>query len=118
MPYIDGFMAPVPTKDRDRFVTWLRDQHAVFKEYGADVIVDAWEDDVPEGEVTSMHRAVALKEGESVSLGWIMWPDKATRDAAWAKVMDDPRMTPEQNPMPFDGKRLIFGGFAPVLITG
>ncbi|WP_299601676.1 DUF1428 domain-containing protein [uncultured Tateyamaria sp.] len=117
MSYIDGFMAPVRTEDRDTYVAWLKDQHALFKEYGADVIVDAWEDNVPEGEVTSMHKAVAVKEGEKVCLGWIIWPDKDTRDAAWAKVMDDPRMSPDQNPMPFDGQRMIFGGFAPVLIT-
>ncbi|WP_299650053.1 DUF1428 domain-containing protein [uncultured Tateyamaria sp.] len=117
MAYIDGFMAPVRADDRDTYVAWLKDQHAIFKEYGADVVVDAWEDDVPKGDVTSMRKAVALEDGERVALGWIMWPDKSTRDAAWAKVMEDPRMSQDSAPMPFDGKRMIFGGFAPVLIT-
>ena len=117
MPYIDGFIAAVPQDNRDAYAEWLKTQHAIFKEYGAGSIVDAWEDDVPPGEVTSMHKAVAAKDGEAVSLGWIVWPDKDTRDAGWAKLMEDPRMAPDANPMPFDGKRLIYGGFAPVLIT-
>ncbi|MEX0312510.1 MAG: DUF1428 domain-containing protein [Tateyamaria sp.] len=117
MPYIDAFLAPVRRTDRDAYAEWLKEQHAIFKEYGADTIVDTWEDDVPEGKVTSMHLAVAAEDGEAVALGWIVWPDKATRDAAWSKVMEDPRMSPDTNPMPFDGKRLIYGGFAPVLIT-
>ena len=118
MPYIDGFIAAVPVANREAYTDWLKTQHENFKEYGADSIVDTWEDDVPTGEVTSMHKAVAAQDGEAVSFGWIMWPDKGTRDAAWAKVMEDPRMAPDANPMPFDGKRLIYGGFAPALITG
>ncbi|MEL6452297.1 MAG: DUF1428 domain-containing protein [Pseudomonadota bacterium] len=117
MPYIDGFMAAVPATNRDAYLAWLQDQHAIFKEYGADTIVDTWEDDVPTGEVTSMHKAVAAQDGERVAFSWIMWPDKDTRDAGWAKMMEDPRMSPEAAPMPFDGKRLIYGGFAPLLIT-
>ncbi|MEL6888480.1 MAG: DUF1428 domain-containing protein [Pseudomonadota bacterium] len=118
MPYIDGFMAAVPVDNRAAYTDWLKDQHAIFKEYGADAIVDAWEDDVPPGEVTSMHKAVAAKDGECVAFSWIMWPDKVTRDAGWDKMMNDPRMSPENAPMPFDGKRLIYGGFAPLLMTG
>lgn len=117
MSYIDGFLAPVPADHREAYATWLVQQHEIFKEYGAQTIVDAWEDDVPPGEVTSMHKAVAAQEGEAVALGWIVWPDKATRDAGWAKMMEDPRMAPDANPMPFDGKRLIYGGFAPLLVT-
>lgn len=117
MPYFDGFIAPVPKGNKDAYATWLEAQHAIFKEYGADAIVDTWEDDVPEGEVTSLHKAVATQAGEAVALGWIVWPDKQTRDTAWAKVMQDPRMNPATNPMPFDGKRMIYGGFAPMRIT-
>ena len=117
MTYIDGFLAPVPTSARDSYSAWLKEQHAVFREYGATAIVDAWEDDVPEGEVTSMHKAVAAKEGEAVAFGWIIWPDKATRNAGWERMMQDPRMSPDANPMPFDGARLVYGGFTPVLVT-
>lgn len=117
MPYYDGFLAAVPADTRDSYADWLKKQHAIFKEYGALEIVDTWEDDVPPGEVTSMHKAVAAKEGEAVAFGWVTWPNKDTRDAAWARIMEDPRMGPEANPMPFDGQRMIFGGFAEVLTT-
>ena len=114
MPYIDGFIAPVRTEDRDRFVAWLGDQHAVFKEYGADVIVDAWEDDVPPGEVTSFPLAVQAGPDETVVIGWQEWPSKAAQEAGMPKAMQDPRMAAMQD-MPADGKRLIFGGFEVVL---
>ena len=87
----------------------------IFKEYGATKILEAWGDDVPEGEVTSFPMAVKAKENETVVFSIAFWPSKEVRDTAWKKVMEDPRMQENENPMPFDGKRLIYGGFAPIL---
>jgi uncharacterized protein YbaA (DUF1428 family) len=91
----------------------------VFIEMGALRVLECWGEDVPDGETTDFRKAVKANSDESVVFSWIEWPDKATRDAAMAKMMDpgfvDPRMDPAKNPMPFDGKRLIFGGFAPVV---
>ena len=77
--------------------------------------MECWADDVPHGTHTDFYKSVQAKEDETVVFTWIEWPDKATRDAAMQKMMDDPRMDPANNPMPFDGKRLIYGGFIPVL---
>jgi uncharacterized protein YbaA (DUF1428 family) len=86
---------------------------------GALRVLECWGEDVPDGETTDFRKAVKANSDESVVFSWIEWPDKATRDAAMKKMMDpgfeDPRMDPAKNPMPFDGKRLIFGGFAPVV---
>lgn len=86
----------------------------IFLEYGATRVVEAWGDDVPHGKLTDLHRAVAANNDETVMFSWIEWPDNATRDAGMQKVMEDPRMDPA-NPMPFDGKRMIFGGFENVV---
>ncbi len=87
----------------------------VFEEYGALQFVESWGDDVPDGKITSFPMAVKCKPDETVVFSWIAWPDRATRDAGMAKVMTDPRMNMESNPMPFDGKRLIYGGFQLIL---
>ena len=84
---------------------------------GAVSIMDAWDDDVPEGELTSFRKAVHADKDEVVAAGWIIWPDRATRDAGFEKMMGDPRMDNDKNPMPFDGKRMIFAGFSPVVVT-
>ena len=84
---------------------------AVFKDYGALSVVDTWGDDVPEGEVTSFPLAVQKKDDEAIVFSWIIWPSKEIRDAGWQSSMEDPRMHSDTNPMPFDGKRLIYGGF-------
>ena len=83
----------------------------VFKEHGALKLVECWGDDVPEGKVTSFPMAVKRKDDETVVFSWIIWPSRNVRDEAMKKVMADPRLKPEVNPMPFDGKRLIYGGF-------
>ena len=88
---------------------------AVFKEYGATRVVEAWGDDVPDGKVTDFRRAVKAEEGENVVFSWIEWPSKEARDAGWEKVMADERMKPDRDNMPFDGKRMFWGGFAPIL---
>jgi uncharacterized protein YbaA (DUF1428 family) len=111
MTYVDGFVAAVPTGNREKFRKHADDAAAVFKEHGALKVVECWGDDVPEGEVTSFPMAVKRTADETVIFSWILWPSKEVRDAAMKKVMEDPRLQPDTNPMPFDGKRMIYGGF-------
>jgi len=111
MNYVDGFVAAVPTANRDKFLQHAKSMAAVFKECGALQVVDCWGDDVPEGKLTSFPMAVQRKPDETVVFSWITWPSKAVRDEGWKKVMADPRLSLENNPPPFDGKRLIYGGF-------
>lgn len=113
MSYVDGFVAAVPTANKATYLAHARKAGAVFKEYGATGYVETWGDDVPPGKVTDFQRAVQAKEDETVVFAWITWPDKAARDAAWAKMMKDERMSDQD--MPFDGKRMIYGGFAPIV---
>ena len=115
MPYIDGFVSAVPRANKEAFIEHAKKGDAVFLENGATRIMECWGDDVPDGKVTDFRRAVQAKDDEVVLFSWVEWPDKATRDAAMKKVMEDPRLSPKNNPMPFDGKRMIYGGFAPVV---
>jgi len=115
MNYVDGFVAAVPTANREKYLQHAQKTTAVFKEYGALQVVETWGNDVPEGKVTSFTMAVQRKDDETVVFSWITWPSKAVRDDAWKKVMEDPRFNPETNPMPFDGKRMIYGGFEMIL---
>lgn len=118
MSYIDGFVAAVPKANKAAFIEHAKKGDAVFMEHGATRVLECWGDDVPKGKQTDFYRAVQATEDEVVLFSWIEWPDKATRDAGMKKVMEDPRMKPENNPMPFDGKRLIYGGFQPVVTLG
>ena len=111
MNYLDGFVAAVPLAKKEAFLKHATDAAVVFKEYGALSVVESWGDDVPEGQLTSFPIAVKREAGETVVFSWIQWPSKAVRDSAWEKIMTDPRMNAENNPMPFDGKRMIYGGF-------
>ena len=111
--YIDGFLIPVRDADKETYRAHEAQWWPTFREMGAQSIVVGWGDDVPEGEQTDFRRAVDLQPGETVVLCWMTWPDKATRDAAYAKMMADPAMAEIE--MPFDGKRMIFGGFDPIL---
>lgn len=115
MPYIDGFVIAVPTANRQKFIDYAGTFDPIFLELGATRVVECWGDDVPPGKQTDFQRAVQAKEDETVMFSWIEWPDKATRDVGMKKMMDDPRMDPKTNPMPFDGMRMIFGGFQPVV---
>ncbi|MFT2089674.1 DUF1428 domain-containing protein [Paraglaciecola sp. 2405UD69-4] len=115
MSYVDGFVAAVPTENKDQYINHAKLAAIIFKEHGALNIVENWADDVPEGEMTSFPLAVKKQADEAVVFSWITWPSKEVRDTAWQKVMDDPRMHPDENPMPFDGKRLIYGGFNTIL---
>ena len=110
MSYIDGFVIPVPTGKKQAYREMAAKAAPIFKEYGAQQVVECWGDDVPEGKVTDFKGAVQAKPGESVVFSWIVWPSKEARDEGNKKVMNDPRMkmTPD---MPFDGQRMIMGGF-------
>lgn len=115
MPYVDGFVAAVPTANREKFVQHAKEAAVVFRKHGALKVVETWADDVPDGKVTSFPMAVKCKPDETVVFSWVQWADKAARDAGWEKIMADPDMQPDKNPMPFDGQRLIFGGFEMVV---
>ncbi len=123
MSYVDGFVIAVPTANKQKFTDHAEKADSVFIELGATRVVECWGDDVPDGEVTDFRKAVRAEPDETVVFSWIEWPDKATRDAAMATMTDwmtspdkgDPRMDQKKNPMPFDGKRLVFGGFAPIV---
>ena len=119
MAYIDGFVIAVPKENRSKFIEHANIGDGMFMELGATRILECWEDDVPGGTWTDFRKAVQANDDEAVVFSWIEWPDKDTRDKAMATIMDpantDPRMDPAKNPIPFDGKRMIFGGFKPVV---
>ncbi|SFS09345.1 Uncharacterized conserved protein YbaA, DUF1428 family [Stenotrophomonas maltophilia] len=114
MSYIDGFVLAVPTANKETFLAHARSGDVVFIEYGALRVVECWGDDVPHGKTTDFFGAVKATPEETVVFSWIEWPDKATRDAGMQKMMEDPRLDPAKNPMPFDGARMIYGGFTPI----
>jgi uncharacterized protein YbaA (DUF1428 family) len=111
MNYIDGVVVAVPTADKEGYRAFARKMGALFKEFGALNVVDCWGDDVPEGKLTSFSLAVKREPEETVVFSWITWASRAARDDGWKRAMADPRMQPGASPMPFDGKRMIFGGF-------
>ena len=111
MAYVDGFVAAVPTANKEKYRKHVEQAAEVFKDCGALKVVECWGDDVPDGEVTSFPMAVKKKPDETVVFSWIVWPSRDKRNEGMKKMMADPRMQPDVNPMPFDGKRLIYGGF-------
>jgi uncharacterized protein YbaA (DUF1428 family) len=115
MGYADGYLVPVPAGNKNAYRAMAAKAAALFKEHGATRVVEAWGDDVPDGKVTDYKGAVKAKSDENVVYSWIEWPSKEARDAGWKKVMADPRMQPDKSTMPFDGQRMIYGGFTPIL---
>jgi uncharacterized protein YbaA (DUF1428 family) len=115
MPYVDGFVLAVPKKNLEAYKDLARKAGEVWKEHGAIDYVECIGDDVPYGEMTSFPRAVQAKDDEIVVFSWATYKDRATRDAAMKKIMDDPRMKGDAYKTVFDGKRMIFGGFQPFL---
>jgi uncharacterized protein YbaA (DUF1428 family) len=111
MDYVDGFVAAVPTAQREVYREFAEKAAAVFRKNGASRIVECWGDDVPDGKLTSFPMAVKLEPGETVVFSWITWPSRAARDEGMKAAMQDPSFQPGASPMPFDGKRMIFGGF-------
>lgn len=118
MGYIQGFVCAVPQDNRTAFITHATLATEAFRDHGCLRAVECWGDDMPDGEVTSFRKAVLAGADEEVVFSWYVWPSKAAHDAIMQAPPDDPRLTAEGNPMPFDGKRVIFGGFEPVLELG
>jgi uncharacterized protein YbaA (DUF1428 family) len=119
MSYIDGFVIAVPKANKQKFIDHATNADSMFIEMGAIRVLECWADDVPDGTLTDFRKAVQASDDEDVIFSWIEWPDKETRDKSYAVMMDpdnkDPRMDMEKNPMPFDGKRMIWGGFRAVV---
>jgi uncharacterized protein YbaA (DUF1428 family) len=109
--YVDGCLVPVPAGNKEAYRAVATKMAAKFKELGAVRVVEAWGEDVPDGKVTDYKGAVKATGDEKVVYSWIEWPSKAARDEGWKKLMADPSMQPGKETMPFDGKRMIFGGF-------
>jgi uncharacterized protein YbaA (DUF1428 family) len=115
--YVAGFVIPVPADKMEAYRRWAENGAKLFQEYGCLEIVECWEDNVPDGKQTDFRRAVNAKPGEKIVFTWQVWPDKASLEAAEAKMHDDPRFAPTGE-IPFDAKRLIYGGFAPLHTMG
>ncbi|MEK7265486.1 MAG: DUF1428 domain-containing protein [Pseudomonadota bacterium] len=117
MIYVDGYVIPVPGPNKEKYRAMAEEAASYFKKHGALRVVENWSDDVPEGKLTSFPMAVKRAEGEAIVFAWIEWPSKAVRDVGMQKAMDEmmanTKMTPET--MPFDGKRMIFGGFQSIV---
>ena len=111
--YTDGFVVPVPEGKRETYRELASKMAKVFRENGANRVVEAFSDDVSHGKVTDFYRAVKAEDGEGVVFSFIEWPDKEVRDQAWAKIMADESLRPQE--MPFDGKRMFWGGFEKIL---
>ncbi|WP_299081450.1 DUF1428 domain-containing protein [uncultured Paraglaciecola sp.] len=117
MNYIDGFVTAVPNKNKTEYIKHANVASLIFKQHGALKLVECWGDDLPEGKLTSFPMAVKCKKDESVVLSWIVWPSKDVRNSGMEKVMSDPRMDSLMDPMPFDGSRMIYGGFQMMVDT-
>jgi uncharacterized protein YbaA (DUF1428 family) len=115
MSYVDGFVVAVPKQNIDAYKAMARKAGDVWKKHGALAFVECIGDDVPYGERTSFPRAVQAKDDETVVFSWIVYESREQRDAVNAKVMADPRIKEDMSNMPFDGKRMIYGGFKPFL---
>ena len=110
MTFVEGFLTPVPTANKEKYITHANEAVPLFQRLGSTRFIEAWGEDVPDGKINDLKQAVDLKEDETVLFSWIEYPDRATRDAANARMGEE--MDPAQmNDMPFDGKRMIFGGF-------
>ena len=115
MNYIDGFVAAVPSANRDAYQRYAQDLGELFKKHGAIGLTECWGDDVPPGKLTSFPLAVQCQPDETVVFSWIVWPSRAVRDAGWKTLMTEPQMQPANNPGLFDGKRMIYGGFQAIV---
>ncbi len=115
MAFFNIYVAAVPKANKQAIIDHATQVATVFKEKGALDYLENWGVDVPEGDVTSFSKAVNRAEDEDIIVGWVKWPSKQVADAAWPDIMQDPLMQPDTNAMPFDGKRMIFGGFETVV---
>jgi uncharacterized protein YbaA (DUF1428 family) len=117
MGYVDGFVVPVPDGNKEAYRAMAAKAAPIFREFGATRVIEAWGDDVSQGKVTDYFRATKAEDGENVVFSWVEWPSKEARDEGWKKVMADERMQPDHDNMPFDGKRMFWGGFEPIVDT-
>jgi len=116
MPYVDGFVFAVPKANKQAFIDHAKKVDHLFTKHGALQVIECWGDDVPTGETTDFYSAVKAKEDETIMFSWILWPDKATREKGNEKVYADmQKLNEEMTDMPFDGKRLIYGGFESIV---
>jgi uncharacterized protein YbaA (DUF1428 family) len=116
MSYLDGFIVPVPEGAKEEYRALAQKMSGKFTQAGALQVIEGWGDDVQRGKTTDFFMAVKAEDGENVVFSFVLWPDKATRDSGWAAIMADPEMQPDpQKPMPFDGKRMFWGGFQPIV---
>ena len=118
MTYVEGFLAAVPIANKESYRKHAESAVPIFKNLGATRMVECWGDDIADGKVTDFKRAVKAKENETVVFSWIEYPDKTTRDSANDKMMNDPDAMAGMADIPFDGKRMIFSGFTPILDKG
>jgi len=122
MSYIDGFVIAVPTANKQKFIAHANKGDSVFIDHGATRVVECWGADVPKGKTTDFQGAVAAQDDETVVFSWIEWPDKARRDGVMGRMEElsktDERLNSAKNPMPFDSKRMIYGGFEPIVEQG
>ncbi len=116
--YVQGFLIPVPEDKKQAYIEMATRFSDLFKSYGCTEIVEAWEDNVTDGKVTDFRMAVKAEPGEKIVFSWMIWPDRATCDAAHEKMESDPAFAESMSDMPFDGKRMIWGGFTPVMTLG
>ena len=118
MTYFEGFVVPVPESKRDEYLSHAQKAAPIFHDIGVARHYEAWDSDVPEGKVTDFRKAVDAKDDEKIVFSWFEYPDKATRDSANQKMMADPRMEEMGSNMPFDGMRMIMGGFESIVEEG
>lgn len=116
--YVQGFVIAVPESKQESYLEIARKTGAKFAAYGAIEIVETWEGDVSDGKVTDFRMATKAEDGEKIVFSWMIWPDKDTCEAAKAKIEDDPFWSEDFGEMPFDGKRMIWGGFSPIFTMG
>lgn len=117
MAYIDGFVVPVPEGNKEAYRAMAAMAAPIFREHGATRVFEGWGSDLPHGKTTDFFMATKAEEGENVVFSWVVWPSKEARDAAWEKIMADERMKPDGD-MPFDGKRMFWGGFETLIDEG
>lgn len=115
MGYADGFVAPVPVGNKAAYLAHAEKASGVFRDCGATRVVETWAEGLPAGKLTDFNMAVQAQDGEAIVFSFVEWPSKDARQQGWEKVMADERMKPDGSDMPFDGKRMIYGGFSPIL---
>jgi uncharacterized protein YbaA (DUF1428 family) len=111
MAYVDGCLLAVPTANKQSYVSFSKKMALIIKKHGALSTVECWGEDIPEGKVNSMHSAVMRKSDETVIFSWVVWLDKIIRDKNHKRMVAEMETVMENIPIPFDGSRMIFGGF-------